>query len=123
MHGQTFAEGAAKINDALGKNFVTEQSDTSYEIPANTQEFYLLIMRMSPNNNRLGWTWAARLSPQAKEQIIKECSEREGKLVMTTNEKWLSGPKIKRFGGMAVPPVGSDGETELRRLYDNPTPR
>ena len=53
-HGRLFFEGAAKINSFMGDNFVTEKSDTTYELPANTQKFYLLIMPMSTRNKRLG---------------------------------------------------------------------
>ena len=117
-HGREFFEGAAKINAVMGDNFVTERSDTTYELPANTQEFYLLIMLMSPRNNRLGWAWSKRPSAQGQERITKECTERRAKLVMSTDERWLDGTKIARFGGMSLPPMGSEDEMELRRLYD-----
>lgn len=121
-HGRLFFEGAARLNASLGDNFVTEKSDTSYEIPANTQEFYLLIMPMSTRNNRLGWAWAVRPSAQGKGRITEECTTRDARLVMSTDERWLCGTKIARFGGMSLPPQDSEDAAELRRLYDNAAP-
>jgi hypothetical protein len=121
-HGAEFIEGSKIINSLMGESYVTKTSDSSYEQDVNTKVFYLLIMRMSPRNDRLGWAWAARLSPQGKERIAKECNERGGKLIMTTDERWLTGTKIARFGGMSLPHEGSPDEAELRHLYDNATP-
>jgi hypothetical protein len=116
-HGPKFEEGAARVNSLLGPGFVTKQSDNSYELESNIKPFFLLITPLSSRSNRLGWAWCVRPSEQIRERITRKCSEDGSKLVITTDERWTCGEKIRRFGGMSVPPVGSDLESELQRLF------
>jgi hypothetical protein len=118
-HGAKFREGSAKINQLVGEDYVTRTSDASYELSKNTREFYLLIMPMSHRNNRLGWAWAGRLTPQIRERIARECREGQAKLIKTTDDRWTVGAKIQRFGGISIPPVNSEYETTLHDLYDH----
>jgi hypothetical protein len=116
-HGAKFREGAAEINRLMGDDYVTRTSDASYELSKNTREFYLLIMPMSHRENRLGWAWAGRLTPQIKDRIARECRERQAKLIKTTDDRWTVGTKIQRFGGISVPPANSAYEEALNDLY------
>ncbi len=118
-HGDNFTQGAAIINAVMGAGFVTVESDKEYVQAPHGKELYVLIEPMSPSNPRLGWSWAARLSPEA-EAIVAEKVARGARLVRTTDLKWTQGrSKIKRFGGMSLPPQGSPKEAELRALYES----
>ena len=116
-HGSSFLQGAAMVNAVMGANFVTVMSDSDYSIAKNTKEFYVLIEPY--DGTRFGYAWAARLSPEAV-AVVAEKSAKGAKLVKTTDERWTSGKaRIKRFGGMSIPKVGSDQERDLRLLYES----
>jgi hypothetical protein len=114
-HGAAFLEGAERVNAIMGPNFVTVHSDKEYVHAPHTKEFYVLIA--PAHRGRLGWAWAGRLSPEA--QAIVAEKEREGaKLVRTTDLRWTAGKaKIKKYGGLSMPPAGSELETALHALY------
>lgn len=116
-HGPKFLEGAAKINRLMGEDYVTKTSDASYELAQNTREFYLLIKPMNHRENRLGWAWAGRLTPQIRDRIARECRENQAKLIKTTDDRWTVGTKIQRFGGISIPPIKSEYESALIDLY------
>ena len=118
-HGADFLQGAQIINAAMGPGFVTVESDKEYVQAPHGKELYVLIEPMSPGSPRLGWSWAARLSPEAQ-AIVAEKMARGARLVRTTDLKWTqSRAKIKQFGGMSLPPPGSEKEAELRALYES----
>jgi hypothetical protein len=112
-HGEDFKQMAARINAVKGEDFVTEKSDQDYELAPNTRQFFVLIEPVM-NDTRIGWSWAARLSTQMKAGI-----ERRDKavLVMSVDERFLTGTKIKRFAGCSLSGEGSELESDLWDLY------
>jgi hypothetical protein len=117
-HGKSFHEGAAIVNRLMGDNFVTVKSDSDDVFVPNAKEYYLLVASLIPGSDRLGWAWAARLSPQMRDRIA-EVLARGGKLIKTRDERWTVGPKIHKHGGMAYPSWSlPDLVADLRRLYE-----
>jgi hypothetical protein len=115
-HGQDFLHGAALVNSVMGDGFVTVTSDQEYVQSPHDKELYVLIAPAFAG--RLGWAWAARLSPEA-EAIVAEKTREGGRLVRTTDLQWASGrAKIKKFGGLNLPKAGSPKEAALRALYE-----
>jgi hypothetical protein len=116
-HGAAFRHGAAIINAVMGPDFVTVHSDKEYVQAPLDKDLYLLIVPI--HGGRLGYAWAARLSPEATSVVAKNALE-GGKLVRTRDRQWTEGrAKIKRFGGLSVPKVGTPMEAQLRALYES----
>lgn len=117
-HGASFRQGAAIINAVMGPDFVTKTSDQDYVEAPPERDLYLLIVPLGEYGGRLGFAWAARLSPEALSIVAKRALE-GGKLVRTRDRRWTnSRAKIKRFGGLSIPEVGSPLAVDLRALYD-----
>jgi len=115
-HGRDFLEGAAEVNALMGPGFVTIESDKEYVQAPLTRDLYVLIMPVS--RGRLGWAWAARLSPEAEEIVRKKTAE-GARLVRTNDRTWTAGrAKIRRYGGASVPKPGTPQEAALRELYE-----
>jgi hypothetical protein len=114
-HGRRFQELADHVNTVMGPNFVTVTSDREYVQTKNEKRFHLLIVPIT--SSRLGWAWAAKLSPEAKVVVDEKVATENGKYVMTTDDRWTKGVRIKKFGGLSVP-RGEDVD-ELRRLYES----
>jgi hypothetical protein len=117
-HGASFLQGAAVVNAVMGPDFVTKMSDQGYVQAPPERDLYLLIVPLREYGGRLGFAWAARLSPEALSVVAKRALE-GGKLVRTRDRRWTnSRAKIRRFGGLSIPDVGSPLAAELRVLYD-----
>jgi len=115
-HGKEFQEWAAKINAVMGKDYVTEKSDTSYVVEI-TKDYFLLIMPTSKGAEQYGWAWALKPSTEQKSVIQNKIME-GGRLFMSRDERWMSGAKIKKYGGMSVP-TKEDGKSALKDLYNS----
>lgn len=114
-HGESFLAKAAQINVAMGDGFVTKVSDAEYVTARNVKPFFLLIVPLSTTNDKLGWAWAARLSGDGQTRVAKQLAL-GARLVQSTNDLWLYGAKIKKYGGVSVPRKPED-QAELRRLF------
>lgn len=125
-HGESFLAKAARINAAMGDGFVTKVSDAEYVKTKNVKPFFLLITPLGeirPSSQggdvvydgRFGWAWAARLSPDGTVRAAQKLLD-GARLVLTTDERWLGGAKIKKWGGFSVP-RGAEDQAELRRLF------
>lgn len=120
-HGKKFHELAAKVNAEMGEDFVTERSDEDFEVTPNEKAFYVLI-EPAHMGRVLGWSWAVKLSNQAKEEIARRTRDlTDIVLVQTTDGRFTKGVKIKRFGGCSVPRAGSEDAQVLQELYDQAT--
>jgi hypothetical protein len=119
-HGESFHEGAALVNRLMGEGFVTETSDTTYEVAPNTRPFFVLI---ADCGGRLGWEWAARLSPAAKERC--RTAQAEGaRLVQTTDARLADGrARIRRYSGYTFPFPATEVEKLLQALWDEAAPK
>lgn len=117
-HGAKFQEGASKINAIIGPDFVTPKSDSSYELSANTKEFYLLICPVYGRDKQLGWAWCVRPSQKIKDRITQKCTQEGAKVIMTSDERWTVGEKIKAYGGFSVPRPNSELKLELEKLFN-----
>lgn len=116
-HAEPFLAGAAKVNAVMGKDFVTVKSDESYALDDTGRSFYVLVGPISPGTDRLGWCWAARLSPQAAEYARTMVRERGFKLVLSHDSRLVNtDARIRRAGGLAV---ASDAglRADVVRLY------
>lgn len=121
-HGDVFWEGSRIVNSVMGADFTIRTSDKNFVYAKNEKKFYVLIGPV-PRKERsyewikqgvvvvrdleentiddLCWAWATRLTPQISEQI-EIVKAKGGRLVMTSDERWANGPKIRLHGGMAV---------------------
>jgi len=115
-HGTKFRELAERVNAEMGADFVTERSDQDYELAENERPFFVLIQKLG--SGKLGWTWAAKLSPQMEKEIEKRKLEDSAILVESTDRRFTKGAKIKKYGGCSVPRSGSDDEGALLELYE-----
>lgn len=124
-HGQSFLGKAAQVNAAMGDGFVTVKSDAEY-VKTKVKPFFLLIVpfsEVSPSpgggsmtsTGKFGWAWAVRLSPDGTVRAAQKLAE-GARLVLTTDERWLGGAKIKKWGGFSVP-RGAEDQAELRRIF------
>jgi hypothetical protein len=105
-HGKPFRDWSAKINSVMGKDYVTEVSDSTYVLTSLDKDYYVLITPF-PNINRLGWAWAVRPS-STQWQIIKyNIENRNSKLFKTRDDRFLRGTKIKR-GSLSLPHTGTE---------------
>jgi len=121
-HGATFKQGAAVVNALMGEGFVTEKSDQAYVTEPSKKEYFLLLVPLQKYygdaNGRIGFAWAARLLPEAREWARKKIAEDGARLVRTTDGSFAYGnAKIRRFGGVNIPKPGSPAEAEIRRLF------
>lgn len=115
-HGPRFWELARLINEQVGSDFITERSDEEYEVAENQRKFFILVEEVY--GERLGWSWAQRLTPGIA-AIVKRKTDEGAILVETTDVRYTSGPKIrKRAIGCSVPEAGSDIESALRETWD-----
>lgn len=116
-HGPDFFRLAGLINAKMGHDFVTPESDESYEKTPNTKEFFVLVQ---PVGSLLGWAWAARLSSQGIDRV-KDSQTRGGKLIKTKDDDWTAGVKIKKYGGFSTfKDQNSEKAGRLKKLYDQP---
>lgn len=120
-HGPEFHRLAALVNERVGENFVTEKSDQEYVVAPSGRRILLLI---SPTRvGRLGWQWATRLGPKAREWVERKTAE-GARLVESFDDNfvWTSGPRIEAWKGWAMP-SGEEEEEKLKDLYENaPSP-
>lgn len=117
-HGTDFQRMAAIINDVKGEGFVTRESDQGYEVAPNQKSFYVLVEPIM-NNRRVGWSWTAKTSKGINEEIQRRENDATSPaaLITSVDERFLTGTKIKRFGGRSVATEGSDLEADLWDLY------
>lgn len=118
-HGESFHRIAARVNEIAGEGFVTDQSDLEYVVTPTGRRILLLI---SPTRaGRLGWQWATRLGPKAREWVQRKTSE-GARLVEASDSDfvWTSGPRIEAWKGWALPP-DEEAENRLRELYEGAT--
>lgn len=96
---------------------MTETSDAEYVAARNAKPFYLLIVPTYYGGRWvLGWMWAARLSEDGAEVVRQKVAE-GARLVRTTDERWLRGARIKRYGGVSLPTKSPEDAEELRRIF------
>jgi hypothetical protein len=119
-HGTSFLDWCTKINAVMGKDYVSEKSDSTYVLTSLDKDYYLLIAP-SKAYNRYGWCWAVR--PSAKQwESIKYLKEHcKAKLFKTRDDRYLSGAKISRIR-LSLPHLGDEEgkimSNYLKELYD-----
>lgn len=114
-HGERFLQGAAVINSEMGPGFVTIKSDQEYTTTKNIKPFYVLIEPWD-KRGRLGWSWAVRLSALASQRVVRKIAA-GARLVLTTEERWTSGPRIGT-GSVALP-RDAESVVNLQALFDS----
>jgi len=115
-HGKDFKEWAEKINSVMGKDYVTKESDTSYVVEV-TKDYFMLVMPTRKGADSYGWSWTLRPSPEQK-AVIQTKLEEGGKLFTSRDKRWMTGVKIKQYGGMSIP-MKEDSKKALKELYDS----
>lgn len=109
-HGHDFLALAERVNAAAGAGFVTVKSDQEYIQAPLGREFLVLVAPLTTTGGRLGWQWAARLGPKAKQyaEWVVGGGYPGAKLVTSSDERWTRGPKIGRGVGWSVPRTDED---------------
>lgn len=121
-HDARFLQGAALVNAEMGPGFVTITSDQEDVLAKNVKPFFVLIEPWSGNpadiarRGSFGWSWAARLSPQASRRAARAIV-RGARLVSTTDERWTRGPRMGK-GRVSLPSDPEDA-ANLKALYDS----
>lgn len=118
-HGTNFKKMEAKINSVMGKDFVTEKSDMTYQT-VSEQAYYLLITPV-PHSQKYGFSWAVRPSQEQKEEIKNKVGTEKAKLFKSKDERFLSGEKIRKYGDISIPKL-EELENILKDLYEHETP-
>lgn len=115
-HGSSFRQLAAVLNAKIGEDFVTETSDQEYIVAPSGKRILLLISQTRAG--RLGWQWATRLGPKAREWVERKISEGARLVEAYDNDfVWTSGPRIVAWAGWAAPP-DEQIQARLRDLYE-----
>lgn len=116
-HGESFRRIAAILNEKIGEDFVTEKSDLEYVVMPSGKRILLLI---APTRiGRLGWQWATRLGPKAREWVQRKISEGARLVEDYDNDfVWTSGPRIEAWKGWAMPP-DEQVAARLKNLYES----
>lgn len=117
-HGKKFHEMAELVNAQMGEGFVSERSDEDFKVAPNERTFFVLIepVRMG---KQLGYSWAAKMSKQTREEVERRIGNVDGFLLVETMDvRFTKGVKIKRYGGCSVPKPGSEDAAALEALYD-----
>ena len=118
-HGPAFSQLAAVLNAKIGEGFVTEKSDQEYVVAPSGKRILLLISQTRVG--RLGWQWATRLGPKAREWVERKVSEGARLVEAYDNDfVWTSGPRIVAWTGWAAPP-DEQVQARLRDLYEAAT--
>lgn len=116
-HGPTFHKLAATINAEMGEDFVTEESDRSYEIAEPSRPFFVLVERL--RDGRLAWSWFAKETPHITSVVRRKTAE-GAVLAGSTSLDLLAGVKIRKGKiGVSVAQPGSDAEAELQEILKN----
>lgn len=113
-HGKAFFDWCRKINASMGKDYVSEKSDSTYVLSLD-KEFYILIAPTQTYKGRYGWCWAVRPSA-AQWTLIKWRQEHsQAKLFKTHDARYLAGARLSKKSGLSVPLTG----TEEGKIMDN----
>lgn len=117
-HGEDFKQAAAKVNAAMGANFVTEKSDSEYTRDVKTKPFYMLIVP-SYLGDKFGYIWGVRLTDKAKTQVRSIQERYKAKLLTSTEERWTNCASRlgSRHAGICVPKE-TEYQATLRKLYE-----
>ena len=115
-HGKFFREESARINQALGKDFVTEKSDQDYVIESD-REFYLLVQ---PHGSGYGYNYFLRPSAEDKKGIQLVIEHRQGKLFKVNDVAFLSKNRPKFSPGAFFVPRSTQQalRDKLKELYE-----
>jgi hypothetical protein len=100
-HGKGFLQRADQINKVMGAGFVSVTSDKEFILQPNEKAYFVLIYEAIPG--RLGWSWAARISPKAKPWVEEKIAQ-GAKLIRVTDLLWSHGrAKIEKYGAFSMP--------------------
>lgn len=118
-HGSFFRGCAALVNAATRPGYVTEKSDQEYRQAPNQKRYFVLVQPLGIGVGRFGWSWAVRLSPQSRQEVIHRIRDKEARLYSCTDDRWTSGVKIGRYEGISYPREGDAKIGMLAELYAN----
>ena len=115
-HGSSFWKLAEVVNEAKGSDFVTETSDTDYDLVENERPYFVVIEKVM--RDRYAWRWAAKRTPAIDAKIARMVAG-GAVLAETTSDLLLTGAKLgKGKIGSSLAKPGSDKENLLRELYE-----
>lgn len=103
-HGKEFKKYAERINAVMGKNFITEVSDLSYDIESGT-EYFLLVQPAEPFGYKKGtysFSWAASPDKKQKAVINLRIAEQGARLFKSKDDAFVHGQKIGKFVGTSL---------------------
>jgi hypothetical protein len=118
QHGEEFLDLAKKINAIMGDGYVSVKSDQSY-VQEGVKEFYVLIEPADgfSSKGKFAYSWAVTPSVQQKEKIEQEKVRSKARLVKTKDIRFTRGPKIQRYGKIAIPKDDATQE-KLKNMYE-----
>jgi SprT-like family len=114
-HGSEFLKYAAMINAKMGEGYVSPTSDESYVQAQSGKTLQVFIAKFLVN--RLGWSWAVKISPKMATWLFRRLILGNAKLIEVKDDFWTTGPKLDGSGKLAVPNKPEEKE-KLQALYD-----
>lgn len=115
-HGVRFLELAREVNEQMGNDFVTVESDQSYAV-ASTREFVVVVMKM-PGGANYGYVWASRPTPRMLAQYLRLQDSYGAVMVKTDDLRWTEGAKLGDRRRIINVPRSSEDQAKLQELYE-----
>jgi hypothetical protein len=113
-HGKQFFDLATKINDVMGKDFVTKTSDSEYVLAQTVKKYFLYV---EPTRTGLVYGWAVRLSPKAQKALARRIPFNKGRLYEVNDRRWT---RCEGKIGSTISLCRADGDKlkALEQIYD-----
>ena len=117
-HGKEFKKYAERINAIMGKNFITEVSDLSYDVESGKEYFLLIQPAVDFKKGTYSFSWEMRPNKKQRAIINQRIAEQGARLFKSKDDAFLHGQKIGRFVGTSLDP---DLQEKLKDIYEKGT--
>jgi hypothetical protein len=117
-HGPAFMQQAQRINSMEGSDYVTKDSDETYDT-STVPPFYILVQPHKGSHSVFGYTTALRPSKNQKVIIADKMAKYQARLFRITDGQFFAGSyPIKKYGGYGLP-HDKDKQLALAKLYNS----
>jgi hypothetical protein len=123
-HGRAFQDWCTKINAVMGKDYVTEKTDSTYVLTLD-KEFFILVLPSAVHQDAYAWSWAIRPSARQWAYIKRMEVNYKAKLYKTADSRFLSGNKLGTSAFSLANRGTEEGKilnTYLKEMYNSKKP-